>query len=480
MIPILSAEETRQAEEAFWADNPGVDLMARAAAAVAEHAREMIANRGPTATSPVVVVAAGQGNNAGDALFAAAALDASVLVWVVADQTHPAGLRAVLTSGGHLVSRAEALDALPEAALVIDGVAGIGSRRGLAEAVEKFAAEARRRRVPVLAVDVPSGLAADRPTVPAPAFTAERTVTFIAHKLCQVAAPSANNCGAVHLVDIGVPVGDPLIWQVEEPDLGAWYPWPGATSDKYSRGVVGFDTGSARYPGASMLGAAGALFTGAGMVRHAGDAQVSDRVVQRWPSVVPGTGRVQAWVVGSGWQVEDEQREANRQRLTELCADDVPMVLDAGALGVLPDELPLGSLLTPHAGELATLLGIERRQVTDDPVHAAREAARRTGATVLLKGGTQYVVEPNGRVLLAVRGPAWSAQAGSGDVLAGACGALLAAGVRAPQAAVVAASLQALAGIAHPGPRPPEVLAQTFPDIINGWNSTPDRLPTLS
>lgn len=480
MKPILSADETRRAEESYWAQNPGVDLMARAATAVADHARVMLAARRHHQGRSVVIVVAGQGNNAGDALYAAADLAASVLVWVVADQTHPGGLRAVLKAGGHLVSRAEALDALPEAALVIDGVAGIGSHRGLGESVEQFATEARRRRIPVLAVDVPSGLAADRPTVPAPAFTAERTVTFIAHKLCHVASPAATNCGTVHLVDIGVPVGEPQIWQVEEPDLAAWYPWPDATSDKYSRGVVGFDTGSPRYPGAAMLGAAGALFTGAGMVRHAGAAEVADRVVQRWPSVVPGPGRVQAWVVGSGWQTEDEQREAYRQRLTELCSDDVPMVLDAGALGVLPDALPLGSLLTPHAGELATLLGIERRQITDDPVHAAREAARRTGATVLLKGGTQYVVEPNGRVLLAVRGPAWSAQAGSGDVLAGACGALLAAGVRAPQAAVVAASLQALAGIAHPGPRPPEVLAQTFPDIINGWNSTPDRLPTLS
>ncbi|MGA4508956.1 bifunctional ADP-dependent NAD(P)H-hydrate dehydratase/NAD(P)H-hydrate epimerase [Propionibacteriaceae bacterium G1746] len=472
MIPILSADQVRQAEEAFWARNPGVDLMARASSAVAEQARELLDRRRyDAAQSPVVVVAAGPGNNAGDALHAAAELEATVLVWAVTDQTHPAGLRAVLKAGGHLVSRAEALDALPEAALVIDGVAGIGSRRGLSETVERFATEARRRRVPVLAVDVPSGLAADRPGVPAPAFKAATTVTFIAHKLCQVAAPAAQHCGTTHLVDIGVPVGEPQIWQVEPADLPAWYPWPDATSDKYSRGVVGLDTGSVRYPGAAVLGAAGALFTGVGMVRHAGVTEVADRVVDRWPSVVPGPGRVQAWVAGSGWQVDGEHREVAAARLDELCADGVPVVVDAGGVHVLPEHLPAGSLLTPHAGELATLLGVGRDQVEDDPVRHVRAAAARTGATVLLKGATQYVAEPSGRVLLALPGPAWAAQAGSGDVLAGACGALVAAGVRAPEAAVVAASLQALAGFAHPGPRPPEVLAQAFPEVIAGWTA---------
>lgn len=476
MKPVLTAEETRQAEELFWAKNPGVDLMARAAAAVADQARQMLAARHPGAATPLVVVAAGQGNNAGDALFAAAELDAVLLVWAVADQTHPGGLRAVLKAGGHLVSRAEAMDALSEAALVIDGVAGLGSRRGLAETVERFAAEARRRRVPLLAVDVPSGLAADRPTVPAPAFRADHTVTFISHKLCHLAAPAASQCGRTTLVDIGVPVGEPMIWQVEELDLPAWYPWPDGSSDKYSRGVVGFDTGSPRYPGAAVLGVAGALHTGAGMVRHVGAESVVTGVLNRWPSVVPGPGRVQAWVVGSGWNTGREHLEQARERLAELCQDDVPMVLDAGALEVLPAHaLPEGCLLTPHAGELARLVGRNRDQVADDPIRHVRAAAAQTGATVLLKGATQYVADPDGRVLLAVPGPAWSAQAGSGDVLAGACGALMAAGIPAGPAAALAASLQAMAAAAHPGPRPPDALASTFPDIINGWTSSLDQ-----
>ena len=468
MKPVLLADQVRRAEEEFWARHPGVDLMERAAAGVAAAARELL-DQWPGSGRPMVVVAAGSGNNAGDALFAAAALEAQVLVWAVTDQTHPAGLRACLKAGALLVSRAEALDALEEAALVIDGVAGIGSRRGLAETVEAFAAHARRHRVPVLAVDLPSGIAADRPGVAAPSFHAARTVTFIAHKVAHLAQPAAGRCGLTSVVDIGVGTDAAQVWQVEQADLASWYPWPQPTSDKYSRGVVGLDTGSARYPGAAVLSAAGALFTGAGMVRHTGEQVVADRVLSRFPSVVPGTGRVQAWVCGSGWAVEEE-REQLRARLLEHCADGVPLVLDAGALELLPSTLPDGSLLTPHAGELARLLDIDRARVEDDPLTHVRDAAQRHRATVLLKGATQYVASPDGSVLLAVAGPAWSAQAGSGDVLAGSCGALLAAGLPAHQAAVVAASLQALTAAEHPGPRPPDELASLFPDVIAGWD----------
>ena len=510
MRPILTADQIRRAEEAFWSRHPGVDLMGRAATAVAEVARRMLAGRGAEGAAavaggasgarPCVVVAAGQGNNAGDALFAAAELDAEVLVWAAADKTHPGGLKAALQAGARLVSRAEALDALDDAALVIDGVAGIGSRRGLADTVEKFADATRAAGVPVLSVDVPSGLAADRVTAGgAPSFRADRTVTFIAHKVCQLAAPAADRCGEVDLVDIGVDpemgmgagAGEEArangtdgvgvgagehggIWQVEPSDLAQWYPFPGSSSHKYSRGVVGLDTGSTDYPGAAFLGTAGALFTGCGMVRHAADREVVDRVINRYPSIVPGEGRVQAWVCGSGWP------EADTKRLGKRLADGVPVVLDAGALLDLPSKLPSGSLLTPHAGELAKLLGVDRERVEADPINHARQAAARWRTTVLLKGATQYIAQSDGTVWLAVRGPAWTGQAGSGDVLAGACGALLASGMDAARAAALAASLQSLTASAHPGPWPPDRLVEHFPDIIASWTSTPDRPATQS
>lgn len=238
-----------------------------------------------------------------------------------------------------------------------------------------------------------------------------------------------------------------------------WWPVPAGNSHKYSRGVVGLDTGSQQYPGAALLGCAGALFSGAGMVRYLGSAP-PELVLSRYPSVVVGEGRVQALVVGSGWGT------TAGARFDEALGRGVPLVVDADALGNLPAALPEESLLTPHAGELARLLDADRRAVEDDPATHAGRAAARFGATVLLKGGTQYVARPDGVVTTAVPGPAWTAQAGSGDVLAGACGTLLAAGVGAERAALLAASLQAMTAARFPGPHPPDRLAARFADLL--------------
>jgi NAD(P)H-hydrate repair Nnr-like enzyme with NAD(P)H-hydrate dehydratase domain len=131
-------------------------------------------------------------------------------------------------------------------------------------------------------------------------------------------------------------------------------------------------------------------------------------------------------------------------------------------------------LLTPHAGELARLLGTDRTWVSDDPIRAVRTGAERTGATVLLKGATQLVaVAGSATVRVALPGPAWTAQAGSGDVLAGICGALLAAGLPADRAGQLGASIQALTAAQHPGPLPPHELAQRLSATIGALQ--PDR-----
>ena len=142
-------------------------------------------------------------------------------------------------------------------------------------------------------------------------------------------------------------------------------------------------------------------------------------------------------------------------------------MIDADGLTHLPAELdPDQVLLTPHAGELARLLDRDRQAVTDDPVAAVRTAAARTGATVLLKGATQVVHHPGGRTQVAVPGPAWTGQAGSGDTLAGLCAALLAAGQSTATAGVRAASIQAMTAADLPGPLPPQDLVRHTAALI--------------
>ena len=250
--------------------------------------------------------------------------------------------------------------------------------------------------------------------------------------------------------------------RLQEADFGRYWPWPSLEADKYARGVVGIDTGSRRYPGAAVLTVLGALYTGAGFIRFCGTDAAHSAVLQRAPSITFGVGQVNVWLVGSGW----DDTEANQERLDRVIADDLPLVVDATALQVMPSRLPAGSLLTPHAGELAQMMSVSRSEVEADPVGIAEAAAKRWQASVLIKGHHQYVVDPAGEVKQALVGPAWTAQAGSGDVLAGIASSLMAQGCEASMAGCLAASIQALAASRHPGPYPPDVLAGFLPQII--------------
>ncbi len=285
---------------------------------------------------------------------------------------------------------------------------------------------------------------------------ADVTVTFGERKLCHVLEPARSACGWVELIDIGLGdvAPDVVAWQPD--DAIAHWPVPGPAAHKYTRGVVGLDTGSARYPGAGVLSAIGAARAGAGMVRYLGPDEVGRRVLDVLPNVVLGDGRVNARVLGCGWG----DRTYGDGVVAAAVDSGLPLVIDADGLRHLPARLHPGVVLTPHAGELARLLGCERSEVEADPLASVRETVRRYDVTVLLKGATQVVGTPGDPVLkIAVPGPAWTAQAGSGDVLAGMCGALLAAGLPPAEAALAAASAQAMAAAAHPGPVPPQELA---------------------
>lgn len=466
MFPVHTTDEVRAAEEVAYRSLPDdLALMQKAALGLFEVVSAELAG----VDDPSVLIAVGPGNNGGDGLFAGARLAAGGIrtaAWRTRGKAHRAGWAAFRAAGGQEVDGAEALAILPATTLVVDAVYGMGARPGLTGEVAAFAGACRRQGLPVIACDVPSGLDSEAPgTVDVVSFHAARTVAMGAYKRAHVLEPGRSRCGRVALVEIGLELPDPGLAQWEVSDLAATWPYPDAASDKYSRGVVGLDTGSETYPGAGLLSAYGSVYAGAGMVRALGPDRVRDLLAPLLPNVVQAAGRVQAWVVGSGWG----ERPDGRDRLAELLTTGLPIVVDADALSHLregsigPDRV----LLTPHAGELAALLGVGRAEITADPIGQVRSAADRFGATVLLKGATQYVAVPGqDRVTLAVPGPSWTAQAGSGDVLAGICGTLLAAGLPPRDAALGGASIQALTAAANPGPYPPQDLARLLPGTI--------------
>ncbi|MGK2351424.1 NAD(P)H-hydrate epimerase [Cutibacterium sp. V947] len=475
MAIVCTAEATRAAEQRWFDTHPGQDLMDVAAHAVAHQAQELLLGGAVSDMVPdwvatqCVLVLVGGGNNGGDGLFAAAALAQRgwrVELAQIMGQPHEAGMAAALAAGCIRVSLGEVTSHSYD--LAIDAVLGIGGRPGIPQSLERIDAWLRDRRVPVLAVDVPSGLDANSGEVQS-CVHAAHTMTFSSLKWCHIAHPAARCCGELEVHDIGLDLVDDHGETLEGVDeycdlaeMSSLWPVPGMHDDKYSRGVVGVDTGSERFPGAAVLSVLGALRTGPGMVRFAGPTAIMAFILSRAPSVVIGEGRVQAWVLGSGWSAHD----SNADRFIRRAADGVPMVIDADALSLLPAELPEGCLLTPHAGELARMLRIERSQVEADPRAAAVRAAQRFDTTVLVKGAIQWVARPDGTVRAALPGPAWTAQAGSGDVLAGMCGTLMAAGLDAADAALCAASMQAATAISMPGPYAPDQIAELLPGVV--------------
>ncbi|RYJ02912.1 MAG: NAD(P)H-hydrate dehydratase, partial [Actinomycetales bacterium] len=220
------------------------------------------------------------------------------------------------------------------------------------------------------------------------------------------------------------------------------------------------------YAGAAHLCVAGAQAGPAGMVRFVGEESLRHRVVDRAPEVVASSydeaGRVQAWVVGPGGGSQAGER------LAWALEQGVPLVVDADALQHLPDRFEVPALLTPHAGELARMLGVERDDVEAEPLAHATRAAEQWGATVLLKGERTLVVRTGAPARVNLVSTPWLGTAGSGDVLAGFAGALVAAGLDPLDAGSVAALLHGRAGqLANPGgPFTASDVARRLPSVV--------------
>jgi len=477
----------RAAEDVLLRRTPEGALMRRAAFALAVHARRMLsARRGRRR----VVLLVGAGDNGGDALWAGVELRRwGVFVTAVLldpARAHPAGRAALRRAGGRILvlgaadagGRAgppegagdrmqRALDTVRRADLVVDGVVGLAGRGPLREPAAQLTAAAE---APVLAVDLPSGVDVDTGTIDGPAVFATETVTFGALKPVHVLA--AFRCGPVHLVDLGLtpflPRPHAHVLDVEE--VRTRWPVPGPADDKYTQGVTGVAAGSAVYPGAAVLATGAAVLATSGMVRFAGGA--ADGVRAAWPEVVAAdtlvkAGRTQAWTVGPGSGTD----EAGRVLLAEVLERDVPVCIDADACTLLGQHAELRAavrgrpiVITPHEREFVRVAG----DVGHDRIAAARRAAADLGVTVLLKGNATVVADADGRTLVHPSASSWAATAGSGDVLSGIIGALLAAGLEPWWAAGCGTYLHGVAAAlaADGAPAPASAIQAAIPAAV--------------
>ncbi len=446
---LFSAAQMRAADAAAAAAGmPTLLLMEAAGRAVAGTARDAF----PAARS--VLVLCGKGNNGGDGYVAARFLRASGRTVTVLEMTsRPAGddaaaaRRALLAHGG----APEPLDddrlaaALERCDVVIDALLGSGLDRPLHGDLQAWVERVTASGVPVLAVDVPTGVSADAPTPPGTHLRAAATVQLAGAKLASAFYPARSAFGDAVVADIGIPrrvLEEASPVTLLDADAAArWLPARRPEAHKYTAGTVLVVAGSERYLGAAELACRAAYRGGAGLVTLA----ASSRAPSAWPEVVFApldwsaaapldalgaveAKRAQAAVVGPGL---DPAAVAWLPRLLSQLQGAV--VLDAGALA--PDaELREAVrahgrvVLTPHVGEAARLLATSTGDVLDDPPAAAATLAERYAAVAVLKGASTVVAAPDGRLAVSTRGHPGMATGGTGDVLAGLLGALLADG----------------------------------------------------
>ena len=487
MIRAYSVSSVRAAEAAAMAGLSEGELMSRAAVGLAEVAAARLG--GPGGRQVVAIV--GAGNNGGDALYAAALLakdGATVVVLKVGESAHEGGLRAARDAGAlvlnavgaHADPQSVVRSALGDAELVIDGIVGIGGHSGLSPQIDALLREVSDTAY-VLAVDLPSGTDPEGEVGAQSCVFADETVTFMVPKPVHLLPGTEPAVGRLTVIDIGVEIaGTPVVERVTQDDVPRLWPRPGPGDDKYSRGVLGIVAGGESYTGAALLAVTAAVCSGAGMVRYVGPPTPTGLVRSQVPEAVIGDGQVQAWLVGPGIDVGDESTQGRAQRAAAQSALDsrLPCVVDAGGLELIVEPRSTPTLLTPHAGELARLLSrldhpVDRATVVGAPVAHARRLAEVTNSTVLLKGATTLVVPPTS-ASLSVRSqadaPSWLATAGSGDVLAGLAGTLLASGLSPLDSGSLAALVHGLAAdAANPGgPVRALGVAQAIPGVVAG------------
>ncbi|OYX35133.1 MAG: bifunctional ADP-dependent NAD(P)H-hydrate dehydratase/NAD(P)H-hydrate epimerase [Caulobacterales bacterium 32-69-10] len=470
---ILTVAETQAADHAAAAAGVSVDvLMERAGTAVAE---AIIARWSPR---PALLLC-GPGNNGGDGYVAARKLAEAGWPVTVAQMGDPVRLKGEAARAAALW-RGETIPlgkADPAAfGLVVDALFGAGLSRPLSGAVEQALRRCEGR--PVVAVDLPSGLAGDSGRPLNFALKAALTVTFHAKKPAHVLEPGRGLCGEVVTADIGVPAGAAprtRLWENGDALWASRLPWPSAGAHKHARGRMVVVSGPMWSTGAARLSARSGLRAGAGLVTvlsptgalAVNAAQLEAVMVHGFETdaeLERAAAEADAAVIGPGAGVNN----ATMLNLMALARTGAALVVDADALTVFRDDpetlfslLDRDDVLTPHVGEFERVFpGV--LEGSPDKVTATRRAAAQAGAVVLLKGPDTVIAAPDGRAAVNTNAQAWLATAGSGDVLAGLIAGLLAQGMDSFEAACAAAWIHGEAGSAFG----PGLIAEDLPGLV--------------
>ena len=469
---VLTVAQTAGADRrTIAAGTPGTVLMENAGTAVTGVILQRWSPR------PVAVLC-GPGNNGGDGFVVARQLkDAGwpVRLALLGPRENLTGDAAAMAARWDAAVEPLDADATRGAQLVVDAVFGAGLNR---DVTGPAAAALEAVPAPCIAVDMPSGVDGDTGQVRGPAPHAATTVTFCRAKPGHLLMPGRDLCGELVVADIGIAdatvaaLGPTLFRNGPE----AWprgFPWPRASDHKYTRGHLVVAGGGIAASGAARLAARAGLRVGAGLVTLAVPpgavvvyaSHLTSVMLQADPDpanfrALVGDRRVTAVVLGPG----QGRGEGTCARVLAALETGKGVVLDADALssfadapGRLFDALHAGCILTPHEGEFARLFGSDGSRLD-----RVGQAARRAGATVVLKGSDTLIADPDGTVVINDNAPPELATAGSGDVLAGLAGGLLAQGLAATTAAAMAVWLHGQCGQRYG----PGLIAEDLPEAL--------------